>query len=221
VSDVADGSQARGEAAVAADDAGEIPATASARGYLRLAMPAIYRDPNGFAMRFLLALEQVLDARVAIVDSLWAYLSPQLAPAGMVDAISDWLGLALRDAPVGIPKRELLADADRLARTRGTRAGLELLLRIGFPELELSVDDHGGVIVVPNPMPAVAAADAGPAAAAAQPNPRPGFVVRSARSLSAADRAAVEWAIERQCPIEIDYRLLAGEPLLASAGPAP
>jgi phage tail-like protein len=151
-------------------------------------------------MRFLHALERVLDPRVAIVESLSAYVSPRLAPDGMVDAMSDWLGLELREAPPGVHRRELLANADRLARTRGTRAGLELALRIGFPDLDLEVLDRGRVVIHRDVAPR------------SRERVHPGFVVRCSTPLSAGRRAAIEWAIERHRPMHVAYRLLATEP---------
>jgi hypothetical protein len=209
-------------------DAEGVPEVASAREYLRSGLPSIYREKDSFGMRFLHALERVLDRQVAIVDSLGAYLSPQLAPPGMVDAIAGWLGLVLDDAPTEEVRRELLGCAERhacaadashalpgnakwhvsteevrrkllgsaeqIARLRGTRAGLELVLETCFPGLHLKVEDHGEVVLLDGGL--------------APPNsPYPGFEVRCPTRLEPALRNAVECAIERQRPMQVAFQL--------------
>jgi len=180
-------------------EADGVPAVASARRYLRDALPSIYRTRGSFTMRFLYALERVLDARLAIVESLGAYLQPRLAPLAMVDAMADWLGLELGNSPAGIPHRELLAHSEQVARKRGTRAGLELALGVAFPDLDLRVDDRGGVVVVNG-------------GATPAPQPYPGFFVHCPGPLTPSRRAAVEWAIARQLPLGVEYRLLDASP---------
>ncbi len=185
---------AAGEA-LARAGAESVPKVASAREYLRSGLPSIYREKGSFGMRFLYALERVLDRRVAIVDSLGAYLSPQLAPPEMVDAIAGWLGLALDDAPTEDVRRELLGSAEQLARLRGTRAGLERVFEICFPGLHLKVKDHGEVALFDG--------------AVAPPNkPYPGFEVHCPVRLKPALRNAVECAIERQRPMQVAYTLV-------------
>jgi phage tail-like protein len=173
----------------------EVPPVASARRYLRDAVPSIYRTEGSFAQRFLHALERMLDPRVAIVDSLAAYLAPRLAPDSMVDAMAGWLGLELGDAPAGIPRRALLDHAEEIARKRGTRVGLELALRVAFPGLELRLQDSGRVAV-------------GDRVADPPPPPNPGFVVRCPDRLTSSQREAIEWLIAREAPLHVDYRLV-------------
>jgi phage tail-like protein len=189
-----------------------VPEVASAREYLRSGLPSIYREEDSFGMRFMCALERVLDRQVAIVDSLGAYLSPQLAPPQMVDAIAGWLGLALDDVPTEEVCRELLGSAQRhtltedarrkllgsaeqIARLRGTRAGLELVFEICLPGLHLWVKDHGEVVLLEG--------------AVAPPNkPYPGYEVHCPTRLEPALRNAVECAIERQRPMQVTYKLV-------------
>jgi phage tail-like protein len=170
-----------------------VPEVASARGYLRSNMPAVYReDPDGFGMRFLGALERVLDPQVAILDCLAAYLEPQLAPPAMVIEMGDWLGLPHLDE--GATER-LLGVSARLAQRRGTRAGLEIALGCCFPDLSFTVEDHGRVITP--------SSDNSPPA-------YPGFTVSCQQSLSPADRASVQQMIEWQRPLQVDYQLIDG-----------
>ena len=66
----------------------DAPSTVSVRRHLRNGVPDIYRrnatamrdQPPPFAMRFLHALEEVLDPIVATLDSLPAHLDADLAP---------------------------------------------------------------------------------------------------------------------------------------------
>lgn len=185
-----------------------VPEVASAREYLRSGLPSIYRGRGSFGMRFLYALERVLDRQVAIVDSLGAYLSPQLAPPEMVDAIAGWLGLALDDAPTEDVRRELLGSAEQIARLRGTRAGLELVFETCFPGLHLKVEDHGEVALLDG-------------ALAPPKKPYPGFEVHCPTRLEPALRDAVECAIERQRPMQVACELEDASELVkdAAAGP--
>jgi phage tail-like protein len=182
--------------ALVRSDLEQVPQVASARAYLRAGLPAIYRSEESFGMRFLQALERVLDRHVAIVDSLAAYISPQLAPPDMVTALAGWLGLGLEETPAEPARRALLSNAARIARLRGTRAGLELALALCFPELHLEVRDFGEVVLLDD--------DTSP------PEPYPGFEVHCREPLTAARRTEVQRAIERQRPLPVtDARLVA------------
>src|SRR5687767_10941553 len=75
------------------------PSTVSVRRHLRNGVPDIYRrdaaslrdDPPPFAMRFLHALEEVLDPIVATLDSLEAHLDVDLAPEHALAGLATWL----------------------------------------------------------------------------------------------------------------------------------
>jgi phage tail-like protein len=175
-------------------DPEEAPKVASTREYLRGGLPAIYRrDPDGFAMRMLESLERVLDPQVAILECLAAYFSPQLAPPGMVEAMSSWLGLPAAESYGQQTGRDLLEVAEHLARLRGTRAGLQLALEKCFPKLRLEVEDHGAVLIE---------------GAADTLGPYPGFTVRVRGTLSPLQREQVQRAIEWQRPLQVSYALL-------------
>src|SRR4051794_18822993 len=68
------------------------PRVASARRYLRSSLPAIYQQDD-FAMRFVGALETVLDPIVAVLDALPAHFAPNLAPRHVLDLLTAWLGV--------------------------------------------------------------------------------------------------------------------------------
>ena len=63
----------------------------------------------------------------------------------MLGVLANWLGLEVDEAWPIERKRELVRRGDELARRHGTRAGLELTLKIAFPEHPLRVEDSGGV----------------------------------------------------------------------------
>ena len=131
------------------------PATVSARRHLRNGVPDIYRrdasasrdQPPPFAMRFLHALEEVLDPIVATLDSLPAHLDVDLAPEHALAGLATWLGVDDVESLPAASRREAVRRAGELGRLRGTRAGLELALGLFFPALELRIVDHGGVVV--------------------------------------------------------------------------
>jgi hypothetical protein len=73
------------------------PRSASARGYLGSSLPTMYQD-NDFALRFIGALETLLDPIVTLLDSLAAHVDPDLAPGDILGALAAWLGIGLEEA---------------------------------------------------------------------------------------------------------------------------
>jgi phage tail-like protein len=169
------------------------PPSASRRGYLRAGLPSVYLEGD-FGMRFIGALETVLDPIVDTLDSLPAYVSPELAPDHMLKLLAAWLGLVTDEGLPPGPRRDLVRNAAEVSRRRSTAAGLELLLKLTFPEVRLHVEDGGrvvacdGVATLPTP-------------------PVPSFVVRSETALTPDQRAAIVRMLERQRPVHVTYRL--------------
>jgi phage tail-like protein len=171
----------------------EAPAVASARAYLRRGLPAVYREDD-FGMRFVGALETLLDPIVSVLDNLPAHFDADLAPLHIVDALAVWLGLEPEESWSEELRRELVRRAGELTRRRGTRAGVELALKVAFPALPLRVEDGGSVawdVRVSEP----------PAERA------PGFIVYCDQPISAPEQAAVARMIERVKPVHVPYRL--------------
>jgi phage tail-like protein len=169
------------------------PPAASAVASLRSRLPAIYQDDE-FGLRFLGALETVLDPIVALLDCMHAHLDPDLAPRDVLGLMAAWLGIELDETSPQAGRRELLRNAADLGRRRGTRAGLELELRIAFPAVSLWVEDGGGVTYSHDP-------DKLP------PPTGGGFVVYCDAQLSEPDAAALARVIERLKPVNVGYRL--------------
>jgi phage tail-like protein len=184
-------------------DLKDAPATVSAREHLRKGIPDIYRrdfaarddQPPPFAIRFLHALEEVLDPIVATLDSLPAHLDVDLAPEHALAGLATWLGVDDVEALPARQRREAVRRAGELARLRGTRAGLELALSLFFPDVAMRVNDHGSVVVSES----VEVAPA-PAATAS-------FDVVCDQSLPPETQMAVARCIESWKPVHAHYKL--------------
>ncbi len=203
MADVGYAISSNGGAPPAVLDGAGAPSTVSMRRHLRDGVPDIYRrdaaslrdDPPPFAMRFLHALEQVLDPVVATLDSLPAHLDVDLAPEHALSALATWLGVDEVESLPAASRREAVRQAGALGRRRGTRRGLELALRLFFPAISLRVEDHGGVAVsadVDTPPP--------PATAAL-------FDVYCDQPLPPEMQMAVARCIERWKPVHAHYKL--------------
>jgi phage tail-like protein len=172
-----------------------VPAAASNRSYLRGHLPAIYQEGD-FGLRFIGALETVLDPIIGILDSLHAHIEPDLAPRDLLEVVAFWLGL---DTDEGWPDqqlREVVRNGAELAHRRGTKKGLELQLAIAFPDLPLRIEETGGV--------AWAAETAKlPAAGASEAS----FVVYCDKPISEAEASALARTIESMKPVHVRYRL--------------
>jgi phage tail-like protein len=120
------------------------PPVVSRRAILRRGLPSIYHESD-FAMRFVAALEGVLDPIAAILDTLPEQFSPDYAAAPTIDMLSAWLGVDVDEAHELDARRETVRMAAELGRRRGTVRGLELALRLSFPRIPMRVEDDGGV----------------------------------------------------------------------------
>jgi phage tail-like protein len=173
---------------------GHSPAVASERNYLSRALPAIYQE-NDFGVRFVSALEPLLDPVVALLDSLPAHVDPALAPEDMLALLAHWLGLELDEAWPIASKRDLVRRGDELARRHGTAAGLEATLKIAFPEHPLRVEDSGTVTW------------AGKKEGKKADRSGAGFIVYCDAPLDEHELGAVSRLIEQVKPVNVTYKL--------------
>ena len=120
------------------------PEVVSARRLLRDSLPAAYY-PGEALMRFLHGLESVYDPIFALLDGLHAHFSADVAPEQLVELMAAWLSVDLDERQSTEQRRATLRHAAELWRRRGTRAGLELALALALPDLQLRVEDEGGV----------------------------------------------------------------------------
>lgn len=174
--------------------AAAVPAVVSGRAVLRDGLPAVYQDSD-FAMRFVRALEEVLDPVGAVLDGLHHYVDPGLAPRAVLQLMCAWLGVETNESQSTDELRELARHAAELGRTRGTARGLELHLRLTFPGLPLRVEGGGGV-TWPGADPADGAE----------------LVVYCDKAIPPDQQVAVARAIERERPVGAPYRLRVKSP---------
>src|SRR5215211_7756767 len=170
----------------------ETPAVASSRAYLRGGLSAGYQEGD-FGMRFIGALETLLDPIVAVLDGLPAHFSADHAPRDILDLLSSWLGVELDESQTPAQRREMVRQAAELSRRRGTRAGIELALQLAFPQLPFRVEDLGRVHTNPPEEGAEV--------------PAPGFIVYCDKTIAEETQAAVARCIERTKPVHTTFRL--------------
>ena len=171
----------------------DTPEVVSNRGYMRGALPSIYVEED-FGMRFVGALEHVLDPIVAVLDGLEAHFNPDLAPRNILDLLSLWLGVDFDESQPISARREKVRRAADLGRKRGTVAGLKLALELSFPNLPLRVEDTGGVTW---------STDISKRAEAKPPQ----FIVYCDKPIAPETQAAVARCIEQVKPVHTSYRL--------------
>jgi phage tail-like protein len=170
----------------------ETPTVASSRGYLRGGLPAIYQESD-FGMRFIGALEELLDPIVAVLDALPAHFDPDHAPRDILNLLAAWLGADLDESQDMRHQREMVRRAADLGRKRGTVSGLELALQLHFPDVPLRIEDQGGVKWSLDQQPVEA--------------PPPSFVVYCDKPIPEQTQAAVARCIEQHKPVGTAYRL--------------
>src|SRR5262245_45828410 len=144
-------------------------------------------------MRFVGALELVLDPIVAVLDSLEAHFNPDYAPRAVLQLLAAWLGIRLDESQELRYQRELVRRAGELTRRRGTVRGLELVLELSFPGIPLRVEDHGGVRW---------SLDGEPVEA-----PETSFVVYCDEPLPDETQAAIARRIDEFRPVNATYKL--------------
>lgn len=150
-------------------------------------------------MRFLGALEGVLDPIVAILDSLPVYFDAELAPQDLLELLTAWLGVELDETQTEEQWRRVVRSALELGRRRGTCGGMELALELAFPDLSFRVEDGGGVTWAASPgeLP-----DAGEG----------GFVVYCDTAVPEERMPTIARVIEAARPAHVPYRLRVKKP---------
>jgi len=170
----------------------ETPTSASSRAYLRDGLPSLYADSD-FGMRFVGALESVLDPIIAVLDALPEHFDPDYAPRHILNLLSAWLGVDLDESQPITVQRDTIRRAAELGRRRGTKGGLELALTLAFPGVPLRVEDEGGVIWSSSDEKVEEKA--------------PQFVVYCDKPVDEKTQAAIARCIEQYKPVHTAYRL--------------
>jgi len=170
----------------------ETPTVASSRAYLRSGLPAIYQESD-FGMRFIGALEELLDPIVAVLDALPAHFDPDHAPRDILSLLAAWLGVDLDESQEIRHQREMVRRAADLGRKRGTVAGLELALKLAYPDVPLRIEDQGGVRWSLDQHPVDA--------------PPPSFIVYCDKPVAEEVQAGIARCIEQHKPVGTQCRL--------------
>jgi phage tail-like protein len=170
----------------------QTPPVASTRAYLRNGLPSLYQDGD-FGMRFVGALEELLDPIVAVLDGLPYHFDPNHAPPDILALLAAWLGVDLDETQNIRHQREMVRRSAELGRRRGTVKGLELALKLHFPDVPMRVEDNGGVIWHGRPGPAE--------------KPSASFVVYCDVPVDETMQAAIARCIEQYKPVHSTYRL--------------
>ena len=168
------------------------PPVASSRAYLRSGLPAVYQESD-FGMRFIGALEELLDPIVAVLDALPAHFDPDHAPRDVLSLLAAWLGVDLDESQDIRHQREMVRRAADLGRKRGTVTGLELALSLAFPNVPLRIEDQGGVRWSLDQHPIDA--------------PPPSFIVYCDKPVQEEVQAGIARCIEQHKPVGTSYRL--------------
>lgn len=105
-------------------------------------LPGLYQEDD-FARRFTSGLDEVLAPVFCTLDSLDAYVDPELAPMDFVRWLSDWVGMALDETWPEASQRALVRRAAELYRWRGTVRGLAGLVSV-YTGLGVEITDSGG-----------------------------------------------------------------------------
>jgi phage tail-like protein len=171
----------------------ETPPVASTRAYLRNGLPALYQEGD-FGMRFVGALESLLDPIVAILDALPAHFDPDHAPPDVLNLMAAWLGVDLDESQALPHQREMVRRAAELSRRRGTVGGMRLALELAFPDVPLRIEDTGSVRIAP------------PGPDASEPPPA-SFIVYCDKPVPEETQAGIARCIERFKPVHTAYRL--------------
>jgi phage tail-like protein len=170
----------------------ETPPVASTRAYLRNGLPALYQDGD-FGMRFVGALEELLDPIVAVLDGLPYHFNPNFAPPDILELLAAWLGVDLDETQNIKHQREMVLRSAELSRKRGTVKGMELALKLHFPEIPMRIEDNGGVIWHGRPGPSE--------------KPSASFIVYCDIPVDETVQAAIARCIEQYKPVHSTYRL--------------
>jgi phage tail-like protein len=92
-------------------------------------LPAIFRQ-DAFLGRFLLAFEEILGGLEQRLDTINHYFDPETAPVEFLEWLSGWVALSLRADLKEPERRDFIVNAVLLYRLRGTKQGVEKLIKI-------------------------------------------------------------------------------------------
>lgn len=105
-------------------------------------LPDIYRSGyNNFIARFLALLESILAPIEWNVNNFDLFLDPQTAPAGFLPWLANWFEIQFDHTWTEESQRQLLHEAYKIYRRRGTAWALQRVLEI-YTGVDVSIDDQ-------------------------------------------------------------------------------
>ncbi|MAT03657.1 MAG: phage tail protein [Acidimicrobiaceae bacterium] len=101
---------------------------------------------DDFLRRFLSIFQSVGDSVLAQIDVIDRQFDPTVAPDPMVREMGQWIGLEWLDSShPDVVQRQAVLEYASLLRWRGTKRGMEALLRFMSGGGEVLIDDSGGI----------------------------------------------------------------------------
>lgn len=100
---------------------------------------------DAFLFNFVTIFQRVADTVVHQIDTMQHQFDPTVAPTSMVRTMAAWLGVDWIDSSMDDElQRRIVTEYSRLLQWRGTKPGLERLLRL-LGDGDVRVTDNGGV----------------------------------------------------------------------------
>lgn len=101
---------------------------------------------DDFLRRFLSIFQTIGDSILTQIDVLDVVFDPTVAPNSLVREMGRWIGLEWLDSSHDDEiQRQAVLEYAQLLRWRGTRRGMEALLRFMSGGTEVLIDDTGGI----------------------------------------------------------------------------
>src|SRR4051794_17734459 len=144
-------------------------------------------------MRLIGALQEPVDPIVALLPRLPPPFHPHHAPRDIPNLPAPCPGADLDEGQDMRHQREMVRRAADLGRKRGSVSGLELALKLAFPDVPLRIEDQGGVRWSLDQRPVEA--------------PPPSFVVYCDKPIPEETQAGIARCIEQHKPVGTAYRL--------------
>ena len=107
-----------------------------------LGLPSLYHE-DSFIQRLTTVFDAALDPVVVTLDCLDGYFDPQLCPPDFLVWLSGWVGLVIDDAWPPERRRQLVADAVQIYRSRGTVGALAAAVEL-YAGVVPEIIEHGG-----------------------------------------------------------------------------
>lgn len=105
-------------------------------------LPGLYHGDD-FCQRLTTVFDDALSPVVTTLDCFDSYLDPALAPEDFLEWLAGWVAVSLEEAWAPPRRRQLVARAVELYRSRGTVAGLEAAVEL-YTEVRPEVVESGG-----------------------------------------------------------------------------